>query len=87
MLIAIANSLGCNSTTTASQHPMATDRREVYGQTLNNLSSPTRIAEIALLAIRKNDMETLAKLIASESVKANVSYITHGGSQFKKWGD
>jgi hypothetical protein len=84
-LCAITQLSGCSSSDANSPNQQLTDRIEFYGKSLNSHSSPTNVAEVALLAIQKNDLETLANLIAADRVKKDLTSITQGKSQFSKW--
>ena len=81
----ITTSTGCNSSNTTSPQSQGSAQEEFFGKTLSVHSSPTSVAEVALLAIQKNDLETLASLVAADRVKKDLASITKGKSQFSKW--
>ncbi len=87
MTCVISTSTGCSSSNATSPQIQGSDRLEIYGKKLSVHSSPTRVAEVALLAIQKNDLETLASLVAEDRVKQDLTSITNGKSQFSKWTD
>ncbi len=86
-LVLGCTSTGCYESREASTRVEFCSAISLYGMELTSESSPLEVAEVALVAIENEDLDSLVRLVATKRVIADVQKIINGNQAFRRSAD